>query len=37
MHSQQGMQGQSLMTAPQIAYSAEDMHVDRQEGGADAA
>ena len=31
MHSHLGMQEQSLLTAPQIAYSAEDMRVDRQE------
>src|SRR5580704_4128836 len=31
MHSHQGMQEQSLMTAPLIVYSAEDMRADRQE------
>src|SRR5712675_1403405 len=31
MHSHQGMQEQSLMTAPLIVRSAEDMHADRQE------
>jgi FtsP/CotA-like multicopper oxidase with cupredoxin domain len=31
MHSHQGMQEQSLMTAPLIVHSAEDMRVDRQE------
>src|SRR5882672_2074861 len=31
MHSHQGMQEQSLMTAPLIVHSAEDMHADRQE------
>jgi FtsP/CotA-like multicopper oxidase with cupredoxin domain len=31
MHSHQGMQEQSLMTAPLIVRSAEDMRVDRQE------
>ena len=31
MHPHLGMQEQSLMTAPQIACSAEDMRVDRQE------
>src|SRR3981189_179191 len=33
MHSHQGMQEQSLMTAPLIVRSAEDMRADRQEGG----
>src|ERR1700704_5172769 len=32
MHSHQGMQEQSLMTAPLIVRSAEDMRADRQEG-----
>jgi FtsP/CotA-like multicopper oxidase with cupredoxin domain len=31
MHSHQGMQEQSLMTAPLIVRSAEDMRADRQE------
>jgi FtsP/CotA-like multicopper oxidase with cupredoxin domain len=31
MHSHQGMQEQTLMTAPLIVRSAEDMHADRQE------
>src|SRR6266849_6574952 len=31
MHSHQGMQEQSLMTAPLIVRSAEDMRTDRQE------
>src|ERR1700736_5258128 len=31
MHSHQGMQEQSLMTAPLIVHSAEDMRADRQE------
>src|SRR5712675_3034836 len=31
MHSHQGMQEQSLMTAPLIVRRAEDMHADRQE------
>jgi FtsP/CotA-like multicopper oxidase with cupredoxin domain len=31
MHSHQGMQEQSLMTAPLIVYSAEEMRADRQE------
>jgi FtsP/CotA-like multicopper oxidase with cupredoxin domain len=31
MHSHQGMQEQSLMTAPLIVYSAEDMRADRQD------
>ena len=31
MHSHQGMQEQSLMTAPLIVHSAEDMLADRQE------
>src|SRR6267142_6338852 len=31
MHSHQGMQEQSLMTAPLIVHSAEDMRTDRQE------
>jgi FtsP/CotA-like multicopper oxidase with cupredoxin domain len=31
MHSHQGMQEQSLMAAPLIVYSAEDMRADRQE------
>jgi FtsP/CotA-like multicopper oxidase with cupredoxin domain len=31
MHSHQGMQEQSLMTAPLIVHSAEDMRDDRQE------
>jgi FtsP/CotA-like multicopper oxidase with cupredoxin domain len=31
MHSHQGMQEQSLMTAPLIVCSAEDMRADRQE------
>src|SRR3981189_347078 len=31
MHSHQGMREQSLMTAPLIVRSAEDMHADRQE------
>src|SRR5258705_3823299 len=31
MHSHQGMQEQSLMTAPLIVRSVEDMHADRQE------
>jgi FtsP/CotA-like multicopper oxidase with cupredoxin domain len=31
MHSHQGMQEQSLMTAPLIVYSADDMRADRQE------
>ena len=31
MHSHQGMQEQSLMTAPLIVHSAEDLRVDRQE------
>jgi len=31
MHSHQGMQEQSLMTAPLIVHSAEDMRNDRQE------
>jgi FtsP/CotA-like multicopper oxidase with cupredoxin domain len=30
MHSHQGMQEQSLMTAPLIVHSAEDMRADRQ-------
>src|SRR6195256_3016774 len=32
MHSHQGMQEQSLMTAPLIVRNAEDMRADRQEG-----
>src|SRR5216683_4070045 len=32
MHSHQGMQEQSLMTAPLIVHSPEDMREDRQEG-----
>src|SRR3979490_324105 len=32
MHSHQGMQEQSLMTAPLIVRSAEDLRADRQEG-----
>jgi FtsP/CotA-like multicopper oxidase with cupredoxin domain len=31
MHSHQGMQEQSLMTAPLIVHSAEDMRADQQE------
>jgi FtsP/CotA-like multicopper oxidase with cupredoxin domain len=31
MHSHQGLQEQSLMTAPLIVHSAEDMRADRQE------
>jgi FtsP/CotA-like multicopper oxidase with cupredoxin domain len=31
MHSHQGMQEQSLMTAPLIVHSVEDMRADRQE------
>ena len=31
MHSHQGMQEQSLMTAPLIVHSAEDLRADRQE------
>src|SRR5438477_2332089 len=31
MHSHQGMQEQSLMSAPLIVHSAEDMRADRQE------
>src|ERR1700726_4590875 len=31
MHSHQGMQEQSLMTAPLIVRSAEDLRADRQE------
>jgi FtsP/CotA-like multicopper oxidase with cupredoxin domain len=31
MHSHQGVQEQSLMTAPLIVHNAEDMHADRQE------
>jgi FtsP/CotA-like multicopper oxidase with cupredoxin domain len=31
MHSHQGLQEQSLMTAPLIVHSAEDLHADRQE------
>jgi FtsP/CotA-like multicopper oxidase with cupredoxin domain len=31
MHSHQGMQEQSLMTAPLIVHNAEDMRADRQE------
>jgi FtsP/CotA-like multicopper oxidase with cupredoxin domain len=31
MHSHQGMQEQSLMTAPLIVHSAEDIRADRQE------
>src|SRR5205823_3306636 len=31
MHSHQGMQEQSLMTAPLIVHSAEDMRADHQE------
>src|SRR6202035_1057977 len=31
MHSHQGMQEQSLMTAPLIVHSAEDVRADRQE------
>src|ERR1700704_2879635 len=31
MHSHQGLQEQSLMTAPLIVYSAEDLRADRQE------
>src|ERR1700732_4053436 len=31
MHSHQGMQEQSLMTAPLIVHSGEDLRVDRQE------
>jgi FtsP/CotA-like multicopper oxidase with cupredoxin domain len=31
MHSHQGLQEQSLMTAPLIVYSAEDMRADRQD------
>jgi FtsP/CotA-like multicopper oxidase with cupredoxin domain len=31
MHSHQGMQEQSLMTAPLIVHSADDMRADRQE------
>ena len=31
MHSHQGMQEQSLMTAPLIVHSAEDLGADRQE------
>src|SRR6202022_320501 len=31
MHSHQGMQEQSLMTAPLIVHSIEDMRADRQE------
>ena len=31
MHSHVGMQEQSLMTAPLIVHSAEDLHADRQE------
>jgi len=31
MHSHQGMQEQSMMTAPLIVHSAEDMRADRQE------
>src|SRR3989441_5157977 len=31
MHSHQGMQEQSLMTAPLIVHSPEDMREDRQE------
>lgn len=31
MHSHKGMQEQSLMTAPLIVHSAEDMRADRQE------
>src|SRR4030088_2733404 len=32
MHSHQGMQEQSLMTAPLIVHSAEDLRADRQGG-----
>jgi len=31
MHSHQGLQEQSLMTAPLIVYSAEDLRADRQD------
>src|SRR5205807_450071 len=31
LHSHQGLQEQSLMTAPLIVHSAEDLHADRQE------
>jgi FtsP/CotA-like multicopper oxidase with cupredoxin domain len=31
MHSHQGMQEQSLMTAPLVVHSAEDLRADRQE------
>src|SRR5882762_9649557 len=31
MHSHQGMQEQSLMSAPLVVHSAEDMRADRQE------
>src|SRR2546426_10885555 len=33
IHSHQGMPEQSLMTAPLIVHNAEDMCVDRPEGG----